>query len=306
MPDLGMKIPVACLHCLGLLPCRSESFITYLTGSPMMHHTSMTIAGVTPSESGALLLPLEGNVLDLLLTNCPTSITNINILDKDKVCKSDHFGIVFSIKMSTKRIKSVKRKMFNFKKANWDALNSDLNRVQWDRCLKFCDAQTAWARFKDILHRFCDKHIPKITIKSQFQPPWFDSDMHKLCKKKERLRARYKPTKSDSDLNKFKESRKYFKKAYQNKMKSNFDDDADPAIISKRFWNHVKSSSNSTRIPDTISYAGKYRNNVADQAELFNVFFHNQFSSPSSYNIDINFKNDPFSDFSISWGDVLK
>ena len=124
--------------------------------------------------------------------------------------------------------------MYNFKKADWESLNFDLKHVQWDSHLECCDATTAWNRFKSILSLLCDKHIPKLTIKSQIQPPWFDSDIHKLCLKKERLRKKFKHTKSSIDQEKFKLARKTFQRAVQDKMRSNFEDDSDPSLISKK------------------------------------------------------------------------
>ena len=58
-------------------------------------------------------------------------------------------------------------------------------------------------------------------------------------------------------------------------MRSNIinDDDEDPSLISKKFWSYVKSKSNTSRIPETVSYSGRFKNNVKDQTELFNTFF---------------------------------
>ena len=44
-------------------------------------------------------------------------------------------------------------------------------------------------------------HIPTITIKNKPQPPWFDSDTHHLCLKKERLRAKFNETGRAEDYN---------------------------------------------------------------------------------------------------------
>ena len=55
-------------------------------------------------------------------------------------------------------------------------------------------------------------------------------------------------------------ARTNFKKAVQEKMRSNFEDDSDTSIISKKFWSHVKSTSNSTRISETVQYKGRFRN----------------------------------------------
>ena len=91
------------------------------------------------------------------------------------------------------------------------------------------------------------------------------------------------------DYQKFKESRKLFKMTIREKMKSTFNDDSDPAIISKKFWTHVKFTSNSTRVPECVNYGGRFRTKIADQAELFNKFFSDQFSSLSNYDIHINY-----------------
>ena len=56
-------------------------------------------------------------------------------------------------------------------------------------------------------------------------------------------------------------------------MRSSFEDEDDPALISKKLWALVKSTSCTSRIPEVVNYKGKFRNNSSDQAELFNEFF---------------------------------
>ena len=89
-------------------------------------------------------------------------------------------------------------------------------------------------------------------------------------------------------------------------MISNFDDEQDPALISKKFWMYQKSMSKSSRIPGTINYKGRFRNNPKDQAELFNEFFEEQFSESSNYDIDIDFSNDTVNDIDFSPSIVKK
>ena len=91
-------------------------------------------------------------------------------------------------------------------------------------------------------------------------------------------------------------------------MKSTFNEDSDPALISKKFWTHVKFTSNSTRIPECVNYGGRFRTKEADQAELFNKFFSDQFSAPSNYDIPINYIGDKlsiFSKFEISRSSII-
>ena len=82
-------------------------------------------------------------------------------------------------------------------------------------------------------------------------------------------------------------------------MRANFDDDLNPNAITKKFWSSVKSASKSSRIPEKMHLGNTIRNNSEEIANLFNQHFYNQFSDRSTYEIDIDFSNDLFSDFAL-------
>ena len=228
----------------------------------------------------------HGNILDVLLTNSVQSITNLCVADKDAQVRSDHYPITFDIILNIKKKKSVKRKIFNFKRANWADLNKDLSETNWNDLLRNKSSKFAWTTFKSKLNELSIKHIPQITISSEFQPPWFDSDCHNLCRKKERWHTKFKQTKKEEHYFKFAKCRREFKKLVQCKMRDNLIDvEGDPALIPKKFWSFVKSTSNSHRIPECMNYNSKFRTDRKDQCELFNEFFYDQFSTPSIYNI---------------------
>ena len=235
---------------------------------------------------------LKGNTLDILLTNFDDAISNLSVLEHDSVCKSDHFPMHFNIRCNVKRKTSAKRQCYNFKRANWDDLNYDLLQVNWDSLFRHKDIDQCWDVAKYFLSELVNKHIPKVTVKSDFQPPWFDSDCFVACREKEKLRTKFKRTKSDVDGIKFANARREFKKLTAKKMRENLTDSDDSALISKKFWSYVKSSSNSNRIPECMEYLGMLRNNPKDQAEMFNEFFFAQFSDRSAYNIPIDFVDD--------------
>ena len=50
------------------------------------------------------------------------------------------------------------------------------------------------------------------------------------------------------------------KKLIKKKMSDNFEDGHDTDLINKKFWSYVKSTSNSSRIPDKISCNGVFLN----------------------------------------------
>ena len=86
-----------------------------------------------------MILFIGYKIVDLLSTILVGSVENIIVMEK---CSSDHFGISFTIKMNFRR-KITKRKIFNFKRADWDGLNNDLKSESWDQIL-YCDVETGW------------------------------------------------------------------------------------------------------------------------------------------------------------------
>ena len=240
----------------------------------------------------------SGNILDVLLTNSPSTVDDLLVLDEHSLCKSDHFPISFSIKHSFSRKKTPKRSVYNFKRANWDQMNRDLCSIDWSFLLSL-HPDTGWKLLKDSLLTLADQHIPKVQVKSEFQPPWFDSELFEACRTKERLRDRFKQSGLLSDELKFSSSRKDYKRLSSKKLHDNLFNYDDPAIITKKFWAHVKFQSNSCRIPNCMSYQDQIRYETSQQAEIFNTFFYNQFSDPSNYDVDISYAND--SDFDIEF-----
>ena len=90
-------------------------------------------------------------------------------------------------------------------------------------------------------------------------------------------------------------------------MRLNVNNSSDPALVSKKFWKHVKAKSKSTRIPETIRSGDRYRNKSIDQANLFNEYFYSQFSDASScdVNIDIGRNENCFMDLQFHAVDVF-
>ena len=238
----------------------------------------------------------HGRTLDLVLTNKTGLIRNVSVLEQHKVCQSDHFAIQIDLNIKARKLVN-KRKAYNYKKANWDGLNREINSVGWDRLLNSCEPEVGWARLKTILFKLIDRYIPTITIKDNGYPPWYDNETFALCRKKRKLRKQWKNPESPVTYETYSNCRKEYRILIEQKMKANIiDDDEDPSLISKKFWGHLKRMSSSSRIPETVYYKTRFRNNSQDQTEIFNEFFVDQFSDVSEYDIDIDFTNDPDND----------
>ena len=233
-----------------------------------------------------------------ILKNIPDIVHDIIVHHPGSFINSDHSRLTFGIRTFIKRKKASKRSIYNYKKANWKGLNRDLNRVDWHFILNNEEPDTGWNIFKTKFLLLCDKHIPKIKIKESFQPPWFDSDVFKLNKKKKHFGKLFKETNDTKYYKKLSSLRKQLKFLIKSKMRSNFDDELSPNTITKKFWSSVKSVTKSSRIPDKMYLNDCIRTEPEEIANLFNKHFFDQFSDKSSYDIDIDFTNDAFYDFS--------
>ena len=134
----------------------------------------------------------KGRILDLLLTNSKNITSDIKVISDKDFCKSDHYLITLEIKTNVKHKKEPKRKISNFKKANWTALNYDLGNIRWNAILDCMEPELALLAFKHTLFSLIKRHIPYISVKSDFKSPWFDSDCFEAYRKKERSHKKFK------------------------------------------------------------------------------------------------------------------
>ena len=241
----------------------------------------------------------KGKTLDILLTTSTSYLRDLDIIDTERFRISDHYAITFTITEKVLRKPHVKRVCYNFKKANWDNLNEELNLINWDNLLDYHEPEIAWQNFKKILFSKVDLHIPKFSITNEHQPPWFDSECFAKCKEKEKLHKLFKQKKTLQSELKFKAFRREFKTLVRSKMRANLDY-CDRNILTKKFWSHFKSSRNSSRIPEVVSYEGLTANEPLAKANMFNKYFYKQFSEPSHYETNIDFTNDSSFDIDFS------
>ena len=256
----------------------------------------------------------KGRTLDLMLTNSKNFVTEIIVSPDSYLCKSDHYLLTFEVRSNVKRNKAPIRKILNFKKANWEALNNELSNIHWDAILDCMEPELAWLAFKRTLFYLVDRYIPSISIKSDFTSPWFDAECFEAYRNKDRAHKKFKNYSRiegntqniiQSEIN-FKYKRQLFKNMCNKKMRDNLYNEDDPGLITKKFWSHVKSNSKSSRLPETMHLDDTFRNKPYEKAELFNNYFYEQFSGPSNYNTDINFSNDQVFDIDFNRNRVHK
>ena len=133
----------------------------------------------------------KGKVLDLLLTNDSSLVRNSKVLKNEFICKSDHYPITFSVACKVNHLRPPKRKIYNFKRANWDQLNRDIGCIDWMQTIDGLEPEIAWIKFKEILFLLVNRSIPKINVNGHFSMPWFDSECYDAYRSKERAHIKF-------------------------------------------------------------------------------------------------------------------
>ena len=128
----------------------------------------------------------ESNILDLVLTTSPDSITDLSIGESF----SDHNSINFSLSGKPYVQRKSQRLFYCYDKADWDHLRSLLSYIPWD-CVFFDDnINQNWACWKDLLFTAVDECIPKRKGNKKPNAPWITKKLIALCKKKRSLYKR--------------------------------------------------------------------------------------------------------------------
>ncbi|CAB4020455.1 Hypothetical predicted protein [Paramuricea clavata] len=123
-----------------------------------------------------------GNKLDLLLSNCPEIITNVEKSTPEQ-CKfpTDHYIVEFQIKLKFKRARNVKRRIYNYKMANFEGLRSCLSNVPFENAFSD-DIVQHWSDWKDLFLTAVNKFVPVKTIKDINSPQWIDGEVRQLVR----------------------------------------------------------------------------------------------------------------------------
>ena len=126
------------------------------------------------------------HILDLLLKNIPDKISNFK--GSWDILNSDHQLTEFSLDLRIKSQPHIKRRLYNFKKAEWIGLKYSLSLINWDLCFEENDINASLTNWSDIFLAAVNQHIPTSKPRNVNEHPWIDYELLNLIKVKKRLR----------------------------------------------------------------------------------------------------------------------
>lgn len=119
---------------------------------------------------------VNGNILDLVLTNCPGRITNMIVEEHPCLSVSDHCLIKLGMSSSKDNIThGCDGHYFNFTKDNMVEMDEFLLESDLSYIMSYSNVDQIWECIKGAIVYACNEFIPKIPIKKHSRPKWFNA-----------------------------------------------------------------------------------------------------------------------------------
>jgi len=161
--------------------------------------------------------PTRGNrTIDLILTNIPSKINKVETMPA--IGNADHDIVFTECSLSLKQQIKPRRKTYQYKKANWENIKSDINKLssKIKEQYETSSSNDLWKLFKDNLLSSIEANIPHKMITNKKKLPWVDDKLRIKINKVKRLHKKRKN--GNKQLHRFKNMKRTLqqdmKKAY--------------------------------------------------------------------------------------------
>ena len=153
-----------------------------------------------PTRNGALLDPIIVSNLDIVIDSEVISV-NRDI--------SDHDATLINIKIPCLPKRSYMRKVWLYKKADFNKINNEILEFQWEQFLhKSTDIEDMSNRFTHKYLEMVGRGIPSKLVRIRLNDkPWFNSEIRKEIRTRNRLHKLARRNQSNQSLQKYKSQR---------------------------------------------------------------------------------------------------
>jgi hypothetical protein len=185
-------------------------------------------------------------ILDLIITDSPGYFISTGTLSPPSNC--DHNIVYANLNISSRKQRSFKRTVRNYKNANVNALNAALLNVNWgDVFSNPSDSiDVVYNKWFNLFNSILDAYIPsrEITVRPE-DKPWMNGSIRQAIRRRDRLLKRFSNIKSVLSWERYRTQRylvvKLIRRAkmeHQRKINTLL---ADPTTSAKKWWGISKS-----------------------------------------------------------------
>ena len=181
------------------------------------------------------------NTLDLYLTNRPSLVNRCESLPG----LSDHDIAFIDSNVSAKRHKPIKRKIYIWKRAKIEELQTGAENINIEFHQKFekhsC-IEEMWSYLSTSLTELLDSAVPSKMSSTRYHQPWITGDVRRLSKRKKRAYSKATSSKDPADFHRYQELKKKTRKACKEAYAAYMRDIISPDMSTnpKRFWSFIK------------------------------------------------------------------
>jgi hypothetical protein len=226
---------------------------------------------------------IKGNLLDLVITNCPHKI--LSVQESGRLGRSDHEMIKLEI-LNNEQEKRIPKKFLDWKKCDYNAMREFLTGYRWRMD---GTAETDWMEFKTVIERLVECFVPVRIARSKHRPKWLTADLVKLIRRKKAAWKKAKFYNGGPEMENYKMLEKEAaKKIKQAKKKFEKDMAFSNDKNRKNFSNYIKSKTKSrTTIGPLKTAEGSITANKTEMANTLNGFFASVFTAENMTNIPV-------------------
>ena len=248
------------------------------------------------------------SILDLVLCSDADCVADLKV--HETFSHSDHCYITFNLQF----IKNIEPDIeyFNYKEADWDLMRGHLALISWEGIFVECenDVEVVYEKFKNTLENLVSLCVPKrVVCRNNRNSPWFNDNLKRMTRKKQRKWNRYKRSRSERLL---REYRAYCKSVHDaaNLARVSYERNKffNKSNKPKEFFNYIdKRTKTNCGIPSLKSGPVELVDNI-DKAEAFNRHYGEVFTQDDGIQPYFPPKMPPntFSSFEISDQSIIK
>ena len=222
---------------------------------------------------------VKGNILDLVLANCPDLISNVVVHSYNPSLHSDHCIISLFVGCHKSVYTIPSHSFFNYARADWSGLNDYLLNLDFSFCQTSSNVDLIWSEIRSIIMTGSSLFIPKLSQKRSHLPKWFTPplrhSLNKVCSLRRLVIRRCYPSHLVAKLEFLEgclqQQIKDAKAAYELKLFTNFAEDK------SSLYKHLRLISNSRTIPNLVYWGESKADQILQKCELFNRFFNSVF-----------------------------
>ena len=230
-------------------------------------------------DSPTRITPNSSSILDQFITNIPNFVKNVTV--EAPVSSNDHCTVGMDLLFRIDKKKAYSRLMWDFKNSDFNGYRTALSNLDFNACFINDDVDKACNMISSLILKVAKETLlnKMVTVRPN-DKPWFNGELRRLLRIKERSHKKAKSTNSVLHWAKYRLDRN----AYINKLnqaKKSFEDTKYELLIkqgrnnSKKWWTILKSvlgQTNESSFPP-MDYNGKIIVDDTEKADAFNEFF---------------------------------